>query len=271
VALAAVAKLLLYGGVTLVAGQVTLRLPAASAMSAAVTRRVRSTTRAGWIALLAGVVVVLLAQARELELGTSADSFGVLLDTSWGRGWQFLAVSALLGTVAFAWRWGAWAHALLVACVAAGIGGLGHAAADETWPLVSRALDAVHVVCVSGWIGGLYLLARLDASETPDGAWAAFSRAASVLAPLVLLTGVLTSLLRLNDATFPTALASAYGRLLLLKVAFALLVLALGAKHRKRILGGTMPRDASVRFELAVAALVLVVTSVLTGTAPPGE
>jgi putative copper export protein len=271
VVLAAIAKLLLYGGVTLVAGEITLGSLAAGAPSTRYAERARSTARAGWIALCVGVVVMLIAEARELELEYSADAFGVLLGTRWGSAWEFVAVSVLVGALVFAMRRGAWARPLLVGCVAAGLGGLGHAAADDAWPLASRVLDALHVMCVSGWIGGLYLLARLDASDTPDDAWARFSRAATVLAPVVLLSGVLASLLRLRAATLPAVLESAYGRLLLLKVLLALVVLSLGALHRKHILTGDRPRASSIRFELAVAALVFIVTGVLTGTATPGE
>jgi len=271
VILAAIAKLLLYGGVTLVASEITVRPQAGSVPSAVFAKRVRSTTGAGWIALWSGVFLVLLAQARELELEMSAEGLGMLRGTSWGDGWVFLAFSVLAGTVAFAMRGGAWIRPILVGCVAVGLGGLGHAAADDGWPRASRFLDMLHVMCVGGWIGGLYLLSRVDAADTPDGGWANFSITATVLAPLVLLTGILSSLLRLRAATFELALGSGYGRLLLLKVAFALVVLGLGAMHRRRIRQGEVPRAASLRFELAVAALVLVVTSVLTGTAPPGE
>ena len=269
--LAAFAKLLLYCGVTLVVGEFAVLPRGSRPASATVAERVRPVVTWGWIALCAGVVVVLLAQARELELEASAEAFGVLLGTGWGHGWEFLALSVLLGTVAFTMRWPVPARALLAASVAAGMGGLGHAAADETWQFSSRALDGVHVLSVGGWIGGLFLLSRLDGTATSREAWASFSRMASILAPLVLLTGVLASLLRVRGATFSTALASDYGRLLLLKLAFALVVLALGALHRKRIHGGDVPRASGVRFELGFAGLVLLVTSVLTGTAPPGE
>ena len=269
--LAAIAKLLLYGGVTIVAGEIAVQPRATSATSMAFGERLRPTVRAGWIALCIGTVVVLFGQARDLELEMAADAFGVLLGTRWGSGWVFLALSVLLGTAAFTTRRGVWARPLLVGCVAAGLGGLGHAAADEAWPRASRLLHAVHVMCVGGWIGGLYLVARVGASATPEAMWPAFSRTASFLAPLVFLTGVLTSLLRLNDATFSAAITSDYGRLLLLKSAFALVVLALGATHRRRLLNGSRPRASSVRVELSFAVLVFLVTSVLAGTAPPGE
>ena len=269
--LAAFAKLLLYGGVTLVAGEFVVVPRRSTPTSATLAERVRPVVRWGWMALCAGVVVTLLAQVRELELEASAESLGVLLGTGWGHGWEFLALSVLLGTAAFGMRWPVPVRALLAASVAAGMGGLGHAAADETWRVSSRVLDAVHVLCVGGWIGGLLLVSRLDGAETSREAWAGFSRIATFLAPLVVLSGALASLLRLREATFSAALASDYGRLLLLKLAFALVVLALGALHRKRILRGDLPRAGSVRFELAFAGLVLLVTSVLTGTAPPGE
>ena len=267
--LAAIAKLLLYGGVTVVLGQAAL--PSSGEAAPPWLSRLRATVLAGWVALCVGTIAVLLAQALELELGMSPEAYSTLLGTSWGRAWTALAASVLLGTVAFGLRWRPQWQLTFGGLVATAIGGIGHAAADAEWPVLSRLLDMAHVVGVGIWIGGLYLVSRIAAHDRTEAVWARFSGLAAVMAPMGVLAGAVASYRRLSGATFGEALASDYGRLWLAKVALALLVLALGAVHRRKIVKGLRPGTGSVRFELAVAAFVLVVTSVLTGTAPPGE
>jgi putative copper resistance protein D len=72
-------------------------------------------------------------------------------------------------------------------------------------------------------------------------------------------------------ASISDIVSSDYGRLLLAKTLIVLGILALGARHRRNVIAQAAPSRGSVRTELALAALVLIVTAVLTGTAPPGE
>jgi putative copper export protein len=55
------------------------------------------------------------------------------------------------------------------------------------------------------------------------------------------------------------------------KVAVVGLVVALGAWHRRQLRASERPGRRSVVVELLLAAVVLGVTALLTGTAPPGE
>jgi putative copper export protein len=158
--------------------------------------------------------------------------------------------------------------------VAVTMGGLGHAAADEQWPLAARVLDALHLVTVGAWIGGLLvtlLITRVPVFSLRDLAWRTFSRTATVAAPTALLTGVLSGVRVLRGATPSAIAASDYGRMLVLKTALVLVVLGIGAAQRRRIARGAQPESARVWTEVGVAVAVLVVTAVLTGTEPPGE
>ena len=111
--------------------------------------------------------------------------------------------------------------------------------------------------------------------------WQTFSRIATVAAPLVVLTGAIVGWRRLqlaplnqgatNPVSFASAASSQYGLLLGAKVALVLVMLALGYTHRRRVLKEHAPSWNTVYTELALAVVVLAVTGVLTGTAPPGE
>jgi putative copper resistance protein D len=231
-----------------------------------------------WIAALALVmapIALLLQQQQALEL-TIAEVPGLLRDTTWGRGWMPLAISCLLSAVLLLMsRTRSNARALLLVAlgVAAAMGGLGHAAADNQWPLASRVLDALHVVGVGAWIGGLtlMLLASAGTAGPPAGEWSAFSRMATVMAPVVLLSGVGSTWRRVGDSGPTAILASDYGKLLVLKIVLALAVMVLGFTQRRRIAAGQTPSRTVVLREVLLATVVLAATAWMTGTEPPGE
>lgn len=270
--LSAIARLLLYVGATIVMGDSADRWIAARYDSASNAR-----LRLAWVGVALSLLTLALLQARDMELDATGAAWQMLLtETAWGRGWSALAVSAMFGVAAAAWcapRIVATGCALLLAVT---MGGLGHASADDAMPLLSRVIDAAHVLGVGAWLGGLLLMTR---SATVDE-WQRYSRMASVAAPAVVISGVLASLRRLQlpplafgvtSPSLATVVASPYGALLFVKTALVLIVLALGLKHRRRILSEHAPSGKSIRIELALAVLVLSVTAVLTGTAPPGE
>ena len=190
----------------------------------------------------------------------------LLRQTSWGAGWLAMSVTALCGALLTAVRAPLPLRVLLVSAFAAAMSGVGHAAADEL-PLLARALDTVHVLSIGVWIGTLLCLGR---DATPS-TWARFSRAATIVAPLTVLTGVGSAFRRIGAATVNDAIATDYGRLLASKVVLVLVILAIGARHRSEVARKGKPTAVGVRMELLLAAAVLLVTAVLTGSAPPGE
>jgi len=268
--LATIAKLLLYGGVTLVAGDVSLRrfrVLDATGSAADVRPSVRRALRALWAAL----ALLLLAQVRDLELGADYREYAALLtDTGWGHAWLLLVAAVLVTHLAVTKRWRTSVQVASVALLAFAMGGLGHAAADSS-PYIGRLLDMLHVLGVGAWLGGLYFVARRAVHEHQGEAWRTFSKVATIAAPLVVLTGFAASVRRVGGVGAGEAYRSDYGRLLLIKLALALVVLAFGAIHRQRTVKRRPSGAVYVHAELAFAALVFLVTSVLTGTAPPGE
>ncbi len=279
--MAAIARLLLYIGALIVVGDVTTgwssRRPAA-----------RTPVAIGWALLAVAVSALLLLQARDMELTPSvADARMLLTQTAWGRGWTLLASAVLLGSTAFSFHAPKAIVTMCVLAVVASMSGLGHAAADEVFPLLGRAVDSAHVLAVGAWIGGLALLGwsarhrTLSAERTSVAQWERFSRMATFVAPVAVITGVLLGWRRLRlvpldgGALSPTTLsgvfASEYGWLLLGKATLVCVTLVLGLKHKRRMLGEHTPSATSVSIELAVALAVLTVTGLLTGTSPPGE
>ncbi len=236
---------------------------------------VRSALWMGAIALIVAPLALLALQQQALELPT-ADIPALLRDTTWGRGWTQLAIPSALTAVLLPWRPSRTMSVLLLIAalgVGAAMGGLGHAAADDQWPLASRLFDAMHVAGVGAWIGGLLLLVLASVGDsTPTvSAWRAFSRTATVMGPVVLLSGVGSTWRRVGASGPAAILASDYGKLLLLKIALALAVMAMGFTQRRRIAVGQTPSRTVVLREVALAAVVLAATAWMTGTEPPGE
>lgn len=277
---AALARLLLYVGALVAIGRGTVAFldPEWRAGDQPVhdTTAARWLARCGALALDAAPLLLLYLQLQVLEM-TWADVPTLLGETTWGRGWMQLTAASLLASAGLVLRHGRNSSLLLLMGalgVAVAMGGLGHAAADEQWPLGARLLDAMHVAAMGAWIGGLahtVCITRVPTFALRDHAWRTFSRTATVMAPVTVLTG-LGSGARLLLGTAPAAiLASDYARLLLTKTVLVLVVLVIGARQRARIARGTMPASGSVRVELAVAGAVLAVTALFTGMEPPGE
>lgn len=146
----------------------------------------------------------------------------------------------------------------------------------------------VHVLAVAAWIGGLpaLLLAGRairrsglsgpEAGRVASRAAGGFSRLALPAALAVVGTGTIQSLVRL--AAPMELLSTAYGRLLLVKIAAVALLLALGAANRARILPRLQGATAgsagallgrTVAAELVIAVGIFAATGLLTGSAPP--
>ena len=265
----AFARWWLYLGAALVVGHATLQV-ARVPQPATTTYRASRWALLGWCAMALALTLLFVVQAHDMALAaTLTDVRVVLSETTWGRGWSVLALCVASGIVALVLRAPDWLRAVCAAAAAVAMGGMGHAAADTAWPRLARVLDALHVLGAGAWIGGLLLLAAEPRADR--AAWAAFSRVATVAAPVVVVTGIGATLRRLFGVSLHDTIVSSYGQLLALKIALVIVVLGFGAAHRRRVAAHAVPGTRSIRSEIVFAFAVFVVTSVLTGSAPPGD
>lgn len=233
------------------------------------------TARTGTLALWLAPLLLLHFQLTALEL-TLAESGPLLRDTGWGVNWSALAVScAVLGIVLMApvQRITVLLGAAGAMVVAATMGGMGHAAASEQFPVGARVLDAAHVLTMGAWIGGLFTTFQLGqqlSTQERQFAWRRFSRMATWMAPLTLATGLGSGVRMLYNAPIGDMIGNRYSQLLLVKSLLVVVVLLMGALQRRRIVRGDLPERDLIRNECAVAFVVLVVTAVFTGSEPPG-
>jgi len=166
----------------------------------------------------------------------------------------------------------------------------GHAGSHSPRALLVTS-DVVHVMSMCAWLGGLVMLllamplaaqALATTESTPLLATVVgrFSRMAMLAVTLLLASGVLNSVVLV--ASFDALVETAYGRLVLAKIALFSALIALGAFNQRRMLpqlralaareqppgrAATVLRR-SVALEIAFAIIVLSVTSVLVATEP---
>ncbi|MEU8001470.1 copper resistance protein CopC [Catellatospora sp. NPDC049111] len=149
----------------------------------------------------------------------------------------------------------------------------GHPAASAV-PLMSIAVDAVHLAGAAVWLGGLLMLAgwllRLSDERERAAILPIWSRWASLAVAAVLLAGTVSALIQVGT---PTALVgTAYGRLVIAKVGLVAAALVAAFVARRLAAGPALSRPGGLRrvvfVELAITVAVLATTGVLTQTTP---
>lgn len=236
---------------------------------------------------LAAAGLRLMAQSVALLGDVGPDTLILVTGTSWGSAWLVHTVAAVVALVAFgvatrSVRLGWWLAALASLGLGAGPALTGHAAAARLQP-VPMIADTAHVLAAGGWIGGLLVVLAAGIPAALAGGSGgtrrtaalinAFSPVAIVCAGTLVATGVFAGWLHVGS--FAALLSSGYGRLLSLKLATFLAVAGFGAwnflrlKPRLTSASGVHALRRSAVSEIALGAVVLLVTAILVATSPP--
>lgn len=146
----------------------------------------------------------------------------------------------------------------------------GHAATAAP-PAVMVPVVAVHLACAAFWIGALApLFSAADKAEATQ-VFRRFSARAVVAVALLVLSGVVISAVQL--ASFDALFATAYGKLLVVKLALVALLIALAAANRliltPRLADGAEAMRRSLLTEFVLLTLVLAAAASLTAAPPP--
>lgn len=211
---------------------------------------------------------------------------GVLLTTPWGWAWSAQCIAAALVVLQPAWIAApargvartAW-QVVLTGAIVLAPAFQGHAIGAPQLAGLAVFADMLHLVAAGLWIGTLFVI-MVALVPGRDGAGVArlitaFSPWALTSAATLGATGTFAAWLHVHE--LPFLWGSAYGRMVLLKVALVAVVAVFGAINWRRITpqltqpGGVARLAASARTELMIAALVLAATAVLVATPLPGE
>lgn len=219
-------------------------------------------------------LAVLVAGAGSFASGLDPDRIGGLVDSTPGLVAIVEVVALAIGLAALVAGARRLAGAALLAVpVAEGL--RGHPGIESgVWGV---ALIAVHLTAVAVWVGALVHVVRAGIALRRTGDKATpvvrtYARMALALFLVVFLTGALAALviIPLDDVT-GALIDTSYGRWLLVKLGFVLLVAALATwarRHLRRRPESPQPA-VSARVELGALAGVLAISSALTVLAPP--
>lgn len=259
-------------------------------LRAGVERNLRTLSRAAAWLLLVPLLLRLISNGVLLSGSIDTLQYGDLRDllsgSTFGRGWllQTGAVIALLlvlrdGTSP---RWRRAVPLAMLMALSAAM--LGHPASASSVPALSIVVDAAHVLAAGGWAGGILVMSLCAMpplmKQPPSGrlqmiqaTLRSFSSLALSCAAIVVLTGVASGWMQLREPHL--LIGSEYGQALLRKVMAVLAIAALGAYHwliaqpslNSERSATTLRR--SLALDVAFVLAVLILTAILTGTAPP--
>jgi copper transport protein len=218
-------------------------------------------------------------------IARTAAMMTVVRETKWGAGWLIGAAGGLLALLGLmmsrSGRTGWFVAGIGVVAIVFSLGLTGHPAAAPNVPLAA-AVDVAHVLGGGGWLGGLAAVAlcglvatkRADAGGTTRVSQQlirSYHKSAVECVSIVLVTsiaGIAVAWYRLGQPT--VFWTTAYGRVLLIKIAFALVLLTFGFYHWRTAVIPEWTDDTGFRFkrsvvlELAIGAGIVAVTAVLT-------
>lgn len=280
----AVARFLGLSLTLIVVGGVASLLLMLRGRNPAVERRLwRYVASAAVVLALVAVWSVVIQAAKVAGSSTAAalesDALGPVLGSQNGSARILQVVAALVVAVAAA---GVGRRMAVRAAVAGAIAGAalltvvngvaGHAGARGPLAVI---VDAVHVAAASVWVGGLatvvfaIVLVRRDRTSFAQDALGAFSRVAVAAVAALILTGAISALVELGGLSH--LWSTGYGRLILVKVALAAGLVALGTVSRRRVRHGeTGPRPPGrlILTELGIMVVVVAVTTQLVAEPP---
>lgn len=215
----------------------------------------------------------------------------VLLDTGFGTIWCWhlgCTAALLVLSITPRRRWQAGATLLAALSVLASLGLTGHAAMDMGGGPTHEINQMAHLAAGGLWLGGLVpLWVLLRRAVRPDGgdyvplarvALPHFSQMGYVAVTLLAITGTVNSIMLVGS--FEAFATTPYGRLLAVKIALFLVMIALALANRVRLMPRLSREDAalvplrtlsrSVLAEQAIGLAILAVVAVL-GTWPPAN
>lgn len=147
-----------------------------------------------------------------------------------------------------------------------------HAAANADLRLPNMVINALHILSVAFWVGGVAQLALAGAlrQASGHGVLKRFSSIALVLAPVAIVTGIINAGVALPQVS--SLWESNYGRMLLVKSVIVVAILGLALVNRRRVAKGIEYFSrivGSLRTEAILAGVAILAASILALSVPP--
>lgn len=259
--------------------------------------RTHMEVRAAVLGIAASLVVIVSALARlflESEMMSAMPGMQTMgmadmaMHTQWGFALRLELGAAVVAFLAFVlaarkrrWAWLLAGASAIVLAVTPALAG--HAAASPRFTSLMIVTDFLHVLGGATWLGNLLsiMLIGVPIALTLDGPgrWEAVASLVNAFSPIALASaavvgasGVIASWVHLEH--FAALWQTAYGQVLLLKLALVAITLIIGAYNFRRVQPQLVHQEGSARLqqsaaiELGVGSLILLVTGFLTGISP---
>ena len=257
--------------------------PALSTNAAAMTAAARTAARIGCI----GALLRLLAIAMTINTTMTEKHLSLIEVLSSRPPMMVAAAMTVIAVIAFALA-SIRTHESQIAWAIAGISALVAMLNGLITTKLERMVNPIHVFAASMWIGTLFVMVAAGvttalgrtmqpAERGPAVALLVnrFSTVALWSAGVLLLSGATTAWLHLGELS--ALWTSIYGKTLIVKLCFVAAVFSLGAYNNQRLRPSLGTEEAGRRitrtatFEIAIAAIVLVVTAVLVNLPVPAQ
>jgi len=228
----------------------------------------------GIFGLLQLPLEVAYATGRSMSAVFDGGAWSDALDTRVGVAWLvralLIGVVGVVLAVTMRHREQMWWRSVLVAAllgvgVASAFGGHG---ATGRWHDVGIVTTVIHVAAMAAWLGGLVLV-LCDVTRIDGHRLHLFSTLAAIAILLVTISGVVQAIRQLGSLDALTN--THYGILLMWKVAFVLLVVAVAAVSRRLVWRAELDRprlQRTLAMEVVGAVAIVVVTAMLMGANP---
>ena len=214
-----------------------------------------------WFIGVVGSILFTLAQILDTPLSEALDVMTIRSFFTQITLGQYLAFEAVIALIIFVCAFQARKILALIFLLAASILGLiapvfqSHAASGGSHSLVIGSL-VIHVIALSLWVGGIFAIAMLSASDRAISV-PRFSQLALWAAIAVVVSGTINAWTRLN---FESAWNSTYGYIVIAKSLATIALVGLGYLHRKNLEGKQSINWVGFAKLLTVEAIIMVVT-----------
>jgi putative copper resistance protein D len=230
----------------------------------------------GWFAVTAADIAG--QPIKDIFAGPLASE--VLLDTQFGQVSLLQLTTVVALSICVGIPRGRWVSMTLATILLATLAWLGHSGAAPS--MFFTAADALHVTAAGVWLGGLVPLAlflaalrrQKDAESISIGSTVTrrFSTLGVVMVATILITGLINTWNLVGSVE--DLFATAYGRLLLVKIALFLVMVSIAAINRLRLsprlrVPGTLRLLERNSLIEAVLGLVVILIVGALGTMPP--
>ncbi|MEX1031584.1 MAG: copper resistance protein CopC [Paenibacillaceae bacterium] len=190
----------------------------------------------------------------------------ILFHTTAGTSWSVILVLSLIGLGVL--QRNKFVDVVWILAVVATMTQIGHAASSH-YRIIASILTAIHLLAAAIWAGGLLFLILLWGRyrHIAEKLILKFSNASLIAITLLVLSGIVSSILYLNDISY--VFETRWGYILLIKVVVVVIVIIIGAVIRRRFIrNGHLRVGTWIKLDFVMLLVIASLAALLTAVEP---